>query len=65
MTSCRLVKIYRHFEGSQCVHFQGQALREDAAVCFFFWTMKAAESFEKSVYIYVSKRINIPENMKT
>jgi hypothetical protein len=33
--------------------------------CFLYWTVKATESFETSVYIYQSKRINIPENIKT
>jgi hypothetical protein len=33
--------------------------------CFLYSTMKATESFETSVYIYQSKQINIPENVKT
>jgi len=34
-------------------------------LCFLYSTMKATESFETSVYIYQSKQINIPGNIKT
>jgi hypothetical protein len=65
---CRLVQIYRRFEGSQSSLSRSSTQRRRSLLLFLFFlysTMKATESFEMSVHINQSKRINIPENVKT
>lgn len=58
MTSCRLVKIYRCFEGLQSLHFQGQALREEAAFC---WNCAScirlwrSQNLSKRLYIFINR----------
>ena len=57
-SSCRMLKIYRRFEGSQSLHFQGQALREEAdfccscASCIRLWR---PQNLAKRLYIFISR----------
>jgi len=53
-----MVKSYRCFGGSQCLHLHGQAFVFDC----FTMKMEVLKSFQKSVTVYQSTRRDIPED---